>query len=38
MAFEKLKQVVSIEQVLQLPNLDLPFEVHTNALNRVLGI
>ena len=38
MTFEKLKQVVSIEQVLQLPNLDLPFEVHTNSLNRVLGI
>ena len=37
MAFESLKQAISKEPVLQLPNLDLPFEVQTDALDKALG-
>lgn len=37
MAFEGLKEAISIELVLWLPNLNLPFEVQTNASNRALG-
>ena len=37
MAFESLKQSISKEPVLQLPNLDLPFEVQTDASDKVLG-
>ena len=37
MAFESLKQAISKEPVLQLPNLDLPFEVQTDASNKALG-
>ena len=37
MAFEGLKQAISIELVLWLPNLDLPFEVQTNTSNKALG-
>ena len=37
MAFEGLKEAISIEPVLWLPDLDLPFEVQTDALDRALG-
>lgn len=37
MAFEGLKEAISIELVLWFPNLNLPFEVQTDALNRALG-
>ena len=37
MAFEGLKEAISTELVLRLPDLDLPFEVQTNASNRALG-
>lgn len=36
MTFEGLKEAISTEPMLQLPDLDLPFEVQTNALNRAL--
>ena len=37
MAFESLKQAISREPVLQLLNLDLPFEVQTYASDKALG-
>lgn len=37
MAFEGLKEAISIELVLWFPNHNLPFEVQTDALNRALG-
>ena len=37
MAFEDLKEAISIELVLWLPNLNLPSEVQTDASNRALG-
>ena len=37
MAFESLKQAISKEPVLQLPNLDLPFEAQTDASDKALG-
>ncbi|RVW19037.1 Retrovirus-related Pol polyprotein from transposon 17.6 [Vitis vinifera] len=37
MAFEGLKKAISTEPVLWLPDLDLPFEVQTDASNRALG-
>ena len=37
MAFESLKQAISKESVLQLPNMDLPFEFHTDASDKALG-
>ena len=37
MAFESLKETISIEPVLLLPNLDLPFEVQTYASDIALG-
>ena len=37
MAFESLKQAISKEPVFQLPNLDLPFEVQTDASDKALG-
>ncbi|RVW82471.1 Transposon Tf2-8 polyprotein [Vitis vinifera] len=37
MAFESLKEAISTELVLQLPDLDLPFEVQTDASDRALG-
>ena len=37
MAFESLKEAISTELVLQLPDLDLPFEVQTDAFDRALG-
>jgi hypothetical protein len=36
-AFEKLKLAVASEPVLHLPNFELPFEVHTDASDRVIG-
>ena len=37
MAFESLKQAISKEQVLQLSNLDFPFEVQTDASDKALN-
>ena len=37
MAFEGLKEAISTESVLWLPDLDLPFEVQIDASNRALG-
>ena len=37
MAFEGLKEAISTEPVLRLPDLDLPFEVQTDASDRALG-
>ena len=37
MAFESLKEAISTEPVLRLPDLDLPFEVQTDASDRTLG-
>ena len=37
MAVEGLKEAISTEPVLQLPDLDLPFEVQTDALDKALG-
>ena len=37
MAFENLKQAISKEPVLQLPNLDLPFEIQTDASDKALS-
>ncbi|XP_059626952.1 uncharacterized mitochondrial protein AtMg00860-like [Cornus florida] len=36
-AFEMLKQALSTEPVLRLPDFGLPFEVHTDASNRAIG-
>ena len=36
-AFQKLKDAITSELVLRLPDLELPFEVHTNSLDRALG-
>ena len=37
MDFESLKKAISKEPMLQFPNLDLPFEVQTDASNKALG-
>ena len=37
MAFESLKQAISTEPVLRLPDLDLPFEVQIDALYKALS-
>ena len=37
MAVEGLKEAISTEPVLQLPDLDLPFEVQTDALDKAWG-
>ena len=37
MAFEGLKEAISTEPMLRLPNLDLPFEVQTNVSDSALG-
>ena len=36
-AFQKLKDAITSEPVLRLPNLELPFEVHTDASDMALG-
>ena len=36
-AFDELKGAISSEQVLRLPNLELPFEVQTDASDKALG-
>ena len=37
MTFEGLKEAISTKPVLRLPDLDLPFEVQTDASDRALG-
>ena len=37
MAFEDLKEVISTKPVMHFPDLDLPFEVQTDASDRALG-
>ena len=37
MAFEGLKEAISTKLVLHLPDLNLPFEVQTDASDRALG-
>ncbi|RVW59558.1 Transposon Tf2-11 polyprotein [Vitis vinifera] len=37
MAFEDLKEVISTKPVMRFPDLDLPFEVQTDASDRALG-
>ena len=36
-AFDELKGAMSSKPILRLPNLELPFEVQTDASNRALG-
>ena len=36
-AFQKLKDAITLEPVLRLPDLEVPFEVHTDASDRALG-
>ena len=36
-AFQMLKDVITSEPVLRLPDMELPFEVHTDASDRALG-
>jgi hypothetical protein len=36
-AFDKLKDTVASKPVLQLPNFELPFEVHTDASKKAIG-
>ena len=36
-AFQKLKDAITSEPVLRLPDLELSFEMHTDASNRALG-
>ena len=36
-AFQKLKDAITSEPVLRLPDFELPFEVHTDASDRALG-
>jgi hypothetical protein len=36
-AFDKLKDAVASEPVLQLPNFKLPFEVHTDVSNKAIS-
>ena len=35
--FQKLKDVITSESILRFPDLEFPFEVHTNASNKALG-
>lgn len=37
LAFERTKQILAEEIVLQFPNFDLPFELHTDASDRAIG-
>ena len=37
MAFEGLKEAISTKPMLRLPDLDLPFEIQTDASDRALG-
>ena len=36
-AFQKLKDAITLEPVLRLPDLELPFEVHTDVSDRAIG-
>ena len=36
-AFQKLKDAITSEPVLRLPDLKLPFEFHTDSLEKALG-
>ena len=36
-AFQKLKDAITSEPVLRLPNLELPFQVHTDVSNKTLS-
>lgn len=36
-AFQRLKDVITLEPMLRLSDLELPFEIQTNASNRALG-
>ena len=36
-AFQKLKDAITSEPILRLPDLELSFEVHTNMSNKALG-
>jgi RNase H-like domain found in reverse transcriptase len=36
-AFEKLKSVLTSEEVLAFPNYDVPFQIHTNASDVAIG-
>ena len=37
-AFEKLKEVVCSQRVLQLPDFTKPFEIHTDASDQAYGV
>ena len=36
-AFQNLKKAIASEQILKLPNFELPFEVHTDASDKAIG-
>ena len=36
-AFHNLKEPIAFEQILKLPDFELPFEVHTDASDKAIG-